>query len=222
MKTYPMGLYGLKLGMTQVFNDDGTVFPVTLVQITPNTVLKVKTDDAIDGYNSVQVGVGTQKASRQSRSLRGQSRAAGLEETPPRHIREIRVATKAIASGFTVGSTLTVADVFVAGKRVDAMGTSKGKGFAGVMKRHHFAGFERSHGVHEYFRHGGSIGTRLTPGHTFKGKRMGGHMGDERVTMQNLDLVKVDAERGILFIRGGIPGAPGGLVFVRRAIKDEV
>jgi large subunit ribosomal protein L3 len=221
MKSYPMGLYGLKLGMSQVFEPDGTVVPVTVVQVPPNTVLRVKTEDGKDGYSALQVGIGTQKPQRQSKALRGQARAAGLEETPPRAIREIRVADAASAAKYAVGASIAVADVFTSGKRVDVVATSKGRGFAGVMKRHHFRGFERSHGVHEYFRHGGSIGTRLTPGHVFKGKRMPGHMGDNRVTTQNLLLARIDAERGLLYLRGSVPGAPGALVFVRHAVKAE-
>ncbi len=219
MKRTPLGLFGRKLGMTQLFEADGTVVPVTVLEVAPNSILRVKTAEGKDGYNALQVAYGTQKAHRLTRARLGQFKGVpALEESPARHIGEIRFADA--PAGYEAGQTIAVGDVFEAGKRVDVTGTSKGKGFAGVMKRHHFAGFERSHGVHEYFRHGGSIGTRLTPGHTFKGKRMGGHMGDERVTIQNLVIAKIDADRNLLFVRGAVPGRNDAMIFVRRAIKD--
>mgnify|MGYP003882424491 CR=1 FL=1 len=212
-----MGLLGRKIGMTQLFTDDGTVLPCTVVEVGQNTVLRVKRSDSSDGYSALQLGFGTQKEQRLTKADRGQMAKAGVEGAV-RHIREVRVSDDEAAK-HEVGAKLSAADVFEEGKRVDVIGTSKGRGFAGVMKRYNFAGFIRSHGTHEFFRHGGSIGTRLTPGFTLKGKKMPGHMGSARVTVQNLQVVKVDAERGLVFVKGGVPGPNGGLVCVRQAVK---
>jgi len=212
-----MGLLGRKLGMTQFFRDDGEVLACTVIEVGPCTVLQVKTDETKDGYNALQLGYGTQKASRVTKAETGHLAKSGTE-TPPSHVKEIRVS-KDVAGQHEVGATVAVADVFEEGKTVDVTGQSKGRGFAGVMKRHNFAGFERSHGVHEFFRHGGSIGTRLTPGHVLKGKKMPGHMGAEQVTVQNLEVARVDAERNLLFVRGGVPGPKGAVVVVRNAVK---
>jgi large subunit ribosomal protein L3 len=133
-------------------------------------------------------------------------------------LRELRATPDQVAAA-EVGTVLNVADLFSDGDTIDVTGTSKGCGFAGVMKRYNFAGFIRSHGTHEYFRHGGSIGTRLTPGHVLKGKKMPGQMGNKRVTVQNLQVVRTDAERDLIYIKGGVPGAPGALVLVRKAVK---
>ncbi len=212
-----MGLIGRKVGMTQIFEEDGTVLPVTVVEAGPCTVLRVKTDEGKDGYNALQLGFGSKKASRLTKADIGQLAVSGTQETPPRWIREIRVS-KADTS-HEAGATLAASDVFEKGQRVDVTGISKGKGFSGVMKRYNFRGFIRSHGVHEFFRHGGSIGCRLTPGHVLKGKKMPGQMGSERVTVQNLEVVRVDTERSLVFLRGGVPGPNGALVCVRRATK---
>jgi large subunit ribosomal protein L3 len=217
MANSSMGLLGTKLGMTQLFEDDGTVIPVTVVLAGPNTVLQVKTGDTKDGYHALQLGFGAQKPQRLNGALRGHLAKSRTEAV--RHIAEIRVSPE-VAASHEAGRVLSADEVFSPGERVDVTGTSKGRGFAGVMKRHHFSGFKRTHGVHEYFRHGGSIGTRLTPGMTLKGTRMGGRMGGERVTTQNLTVVKVDPERQLLFIRGAVPGAKGGLVKVRKAVKN--
>lgn len=218
MANESMGLLGRKLGMTQLFEDDGTVVPVTVVEAGPCTVLQVKSDEGKDGYNALLLGFGSQKKQRVNKAATGQLKAAGQQDTPPSNRGEIRVDAARVSAS-SVGDTLTAADVFSAGDYVDVVGTSKGRGFAGVMKRYNFAGFIRSHGTHEFFRHGGSIGTRLTPGHVLKGKKMPGHMGAARTTVQNLKLVKVDAERNLLFLRGGVPGPNGGNVTVRKAIK---
>ena len=217
MANSSMGLLGTKLGMTQLFEDDGTVIPVTVVLAGPNKVLQVKTGDTKDGYFALQLGFGAQKAQRLNGALKGHLKKSGTDAV--RHIAEIRV-TADLAAANEAGKELSPADVFAVGDKVDVTGTSKGRGFAGVMKRHHFSGFKRTHGVHEYFRHGGSIGTRLTPGMTLKGTRMGGRMGGERVTTQNLTVVKIDAEKQLLFIRGAVPGSKGGLVKVRKAVKN--
>ena len=213
-----MGLLGRKVGMTQLFAPDGRVLPVTVIEAGPCPVLRVKSSDGPDGYDAIQLGFGSQKPSRINKPLTGQYDQAGLEE-PVRYVREFRVP-KAIAAQYEKGQKIAVTDLFEEGKVVDVTGTSKGRGFAGVMKRYNFRGFIRSHGVHEFFRHGGSIGTRLTPGMTLKGKKMPGHMGSARVTVQNLAVARVDAERNLIFVKGGVPGPNGGLVMVRHAAKS--
>lgn len=217
MANKQMGLLGRKIGMTQLFSDDGDVIPVTVIEAGPCTVLRVKRSETKDGYDAIQIGFGTNKASRATKADLGQLKSAGLEE-PPRWIREIRLEGDAAAK-YEAGATVGAGDVFEAGQTVDVTGISKGRGFSGVMKRHNFAGFERSHGVHEYFRHGGSIGTRLTPGHVQKGKKMPGQMGNEQVTVQNLEIARVDAERNLVYVRGGVPGPKGALVTIRQAVK---
>jgi large subunit ribosomal protein L3 len=216
MANQSLGLLGTKLGMTQLFDAEGNVTPVTVIQVGPNRVLQVKTSDTKDGYNAIQLGFGTQKAHRLGKAILGHFAKSG--EVISRHVAEFRLPA-AEAATYTAGQEIGAADVFTEGGWVDATGTSKGRGFTGVMKRWNFAGFERSHGVHEYFRHGGSIGTRLTPGMTLKGKRMGGHYGSERVTIQNIRVVKIDAERNLVFIHGAVPGPKGGLVRLRKAVK---
>jgi len=217
MANESLGVIGQKLGMTQIFDHEtNAVIPVTVLQVGPNTVLRVKTADSKDGYNALQLGYGTQKPHRLTKADLGQLKLAGLD-TPVKVIKEMRVSGEEAAkheAGGKVG-----AEVFEAGAKVDVTGISKGRGFAGVMKRYNFAGFIRTHGTHEFFRHGGSIGTRLTPGMTLKGKKMPGHMGSERVTVQNLQVARVDAERHLVFVRGGVPGATGAVVTVRRAVK---
>ena len=218
MANEQMGLLGFKVGMTQIYDDNNNVVPVTVVSVAGNTVLRVKSAEGKDGYNAVQVGIGERKAKHTTRPQ--QVAFEKINVSPKKFIREIRLSAEDAAK-FTGGQELNVADFFSGGDKIDVTGTSKGRGFAGVMKRHNFAGFIRSHGTHEYFRHGGSIGTRLTPGHVIKGKKMPGHMGNKRVTMQNLHVERVDAERGLLFIRGGVPGANKGLLLIRSAVKTE-
>jgi len=212
-----MGLLGRKLGMTQLFNDDGEVIPVTVVQTGPCTVVAVKTDDGKDGYNAIQLAFEAKKANKTNKADGGQFKGANLEAAP-RVVREIRLTKKAMGDVET-GKVLGAADVFSVGQLVDVTSVSKGKGFQGVMKKYNFAGFERSHGVHEFYRHGGSIGTRLTPGHVFKGKKMPGQMGDAQVTVQNLVVARVDEDRNLVYVRGGVPGAKGTLVTIRNAVK---
>lgn len=219
MANETMGLLGRKLGMTQLFENDGKVQPVTVIEAGPCRVVRTKTEDARDGYNAIQLAFGHKKASRATKADLGHLKGANVDHGVT-ELREFRVA-KDVAEGTEIGSDLKVAEIFEAGQDVDVCGTSKGRGFAGVMKRHNFSGFERTHGVHEFFRHGGSIGTRLTPGMTLKGTRMGGHMGSERVTVQNLKVIRVDAERNLIFVRGGVPGPNGGLVTVRKAVKRQ-
>ncbi|MFK7931303.1 MAG: 50S ribosomal protein L3 [Myxococcota bacterium] len=215
MANESMGLLGRKVGMTQIFRDNGDSIAVTVVEAGPCTVLQVKTEDGSDGYNAVQLGFGTQKESRVTKPQLGHFKKAGA--SVQRYSREIRVS-KEQASSMEPGQQLK-ADFFSVGDSVDCTGTSKGKGFAGVMKRYNFAGFIRTHGTHEFFRHGGSIGTRLTPGFVFKGKKMPGHMGDRRVTIQNLTIEQVDVEKNVVLVRGGIPGSNGSLVLLRKAVK---
>jgi len=211
-----IGLLGRKIGMMQLFNEDGTVLPVTVVETGPCTVLQVKTKSAKDGYDAIQLGFGTKKEQRANKSEKGIAAAANAQ--PAQFVGEIRLED---ASGYSRGQVLSTGDAFAVGQKVDVVGTSKGRGFGGVMKSHHFAGFERSHGAHEYFRHGGSIGTRLTPGMTLKGKRMPGQLGNARVTVQNIDVVKIDAERNLLFLHGTVPGPNGAYVTVRQCVKNH-
>jgi large subunit ribosomal protein L3 len=218
MANESMGLLGRKIGMTQLFNEDGTVDAVTVVQTGPCRVLQVKTEDGNDGYNAIQLGFGTQKAHRITKPEAGHF--AKTDSAPARVVSEIRVS-KDKAASTEAGSDIGAADVFTVGDFADVTGTSKGRGFAGVMKKYNFAGFIRSHGTHEFFRHGGSIGTRLTPGHVLKGKKMPGRMGGVQVTVQNLQVVKVDAERNLVFLRGGVPGPKGAIVKVRKAVKRD-
>ncbi len=216
MANMQMGLLARKLGMTQLFDKDGDLVPVTVLQVTPNAVLRVKKTTEKDGYSAVQLGFGVRRASRTNKALDGHAAKASVPA--PQKIRELRVP-EAVAAQYTPGQSVGAAEVFNEGELVDVTGISKGRGFAGVMKRHNFRGFIRTHGTHEYFRHGGSIGTRLTPGMTLKGVRMPGHMGSKRTTVQNIKVAKVDGENNLLFIRGGVPGPTGTTVLVRRSVK---
>ena len=175
---------------------------------------QVKSTDGKDGYSALQLGYGSRKEARVTKAELGHTNK--IEAKPFRVVREIRLAD---TKSYTAGQTLELGSVFTAKEKVDVIGASKGRGFAGVMKRHNFRGFKRSHGVHEYYRHGGSIGTRLTPGMTLKGKGMPGRMGNSQVTVQAMKVVRVDTERSLLFIKGGVPGPDGGYVLVRKAIK---
>lgn len=216
MANHQMGLLGRKLGMTQHFDEAGAAMGVTVIEIRPNVVVQVKTEKGVDGYNALQLGLGTRREVLTTKAERGH--AAKANTTVPRYTQEVRVP-EAEASKHTAGASLAVGDVFKVNDRVDVRGVSKGRGFAGVFKRHHFSGFGRSHGAHEYKRHGGSIGTRLTPGMTFKGVRMPGHLGASRVTVQNMKVVKVDDQKNVLFLKGGVPGPNGGHVVVRKTVK---
>ncbi|MCO4768819.1 MAG: 50S ribosomal protein L3 [Deltaproteobacteria bacterium] len=216
-----LGILGTKEGMTQVFDEETRkVVPVTIIHAAPNVILKQITADK-NGYSAIQVAVGDKKATRMNRPDAGQftaaSEASGKTIGPKAVVREFRLSEDPGAD-LAVGNELTVG-LLDGVKLVDVTGISKGKGTQGVMKRYNFKGFIRSHGTHEFFRHGGSIGTRLTPGHVLKGKKMPGRMGNEQVTTQNLTLFRVDAERNLLFIRGAVPGAKGGVVSVRPAVK---
>lgn len=205
-------VFGKKLGMTQVWDAEGRLVPVTVVQVSPNVVTQVRNVET-DGYSAVQVAFGEIKAHKVNKPLTGHFAKASVE--PRRHLAEIRTAD---ANEYSVGQELTV-ETFEAGAKVDVTGTSKGKGFAGVMKRHGFAGVSASHGAHRNHRKPGSIGACATPGRVFKGLRMAGRMGNARRTVQNLTIHAVDAERGVLLVTGAIPGPKNGVVMVRTAVK---
>jgi large subunit ribosomal protein L3 len=210
-----MGLVAKKIGMTEYFREDGTRVPVTVLAAAGNVVTAHRTKER-DGYTALQIGFDEQKPSRVNKPDLGRFKKA--DTTPKRRTVEFRVAEDKL-SEHAVGSEIPLT-VFEDGAIVDVAGTSKGKGFQGVMKRHGMRGEIRSHGNHETFRHGGSIGCRLTPGRVLKGKKMAGQMGNERVTVQNLELAKVMADEGLLLVRGPVPGAKNGYVTVRFAVKD--
>ncbi len=206
------GILGEKLGMTQVFDENNRMVPVTVVKAGPCVVTQIRTPEK-DGYAAVQLAYGQIDPRKVTKPVAGHYRAVNV--TPRRHLFELRVPTE----GYELGQELT-AEVFTAGGLVDVTGTTKGKGTAGVMKRHGFHGLGAGHGVQRKHRSPGSIGACATPGRVFKGVKMAGRMGHERHTTQSLTLFKVDAERGLLLIKGAIPGPTGGLVLVRTAVKE--
>ena len=207
------GMIGRKVGMTQIFDDAGHAVPVTVIELGPNPIVQIRSDET-DGYNAVQLGFGSRKDKHTTKAQAGHFAKAGV--APAREVKEFRMD---LEPTFEVGSSITTEDLFKEGQRVDVTGTSKGRGFAGVMKRHNFAGFISSHGTHEFFRHGGSIGCSLTPGRVAKGIKMPGHMGNARTTIQNLSITKIDSERNLIYIRGGVPGPNGGVVYISDAVK---
>ena len=211
-----LGLVGRKRGMTRVFTDAGETVPVTVIEALPNRVAQVKTADT-DGYRAVQVSFGQQRASRLSKSVQGHYAKANL--SPGEALFEFRLGSKD-GEDLKAGSEIKV-DMFTVGQVVDVTGTTMGKGYAGVMKRHNFAGGMASHGASLTHRTPGSIGQRQTPGRVFQGKRMSGHMGVRRRTIENLKVVEVDAERNLLLIRGAVPGTEGGTVVVRPSVKAK-
>ena len=206
------GLLGATLGMTQVWDADNRLVPVTVIKAGPCVVTQVRNDET-DGYSAVQIGFGAIDPRKVTQPLSGHFDKAGV--TPRRHLVELRTAD---AADYSPGQELT-AELFEAGQRVDATATTKGKGFAGVMKRHGFHGVSASHGAHRNHRKPGSIGGASTPGRVFKGMRMAGRMGGERQTTQNLTIHAVDAEKGLLLVRGAVPGPRGGVVLLRTAAK---
>ena len=205
-------LVGEKVGMTQVWDEDNTVIPVTVIKVTPCRVVQVKTSES-HGYAAIQVTIGDKDPQKLNRPEAGHFATAGV--TPGKKLVELRLED---VSGYEIGAELT-ADLFSAGEVVDAIGTSKGKGFAGVMKRHNFKGGRASHGAHLVHRMPGSIGQCATPSRVFKGKKMAGHMGGEQVTTQNLKIVSTDVENNIVLIKGAVPGAKGGTIIIRNAVK---
>jgi large subunit ribosomal protein L3 len=209
------GLIARKVGMTRVFDAEGAHVPVTVLQIDKCEVVAVRTAQK-DGNDAVQLGVGAAKVKNVTKAQRGHFAKAKVE--PKRKVAEFRVSADALID---VGAELSAAH-FIPGQFVDVTGTSIGKGFAGVMKRHNFGGLRASHGVSISHRSHGSTGHRQDPGRVFKGKKMAGHLGDERITTQNLKVVSTDVERGLILIQGSVPGAPGGYVLVKDAVKRKL
>ena len=206
MTPMSIGLIGRKVGMTQVFQPDGTMVAVSVVELKPNTVTRLRTGDR-DGYTAVQLGAGERK--KLTKPLAGQ-----LKDLPRvRYIREFRLDS---VDDFNVGQQIAVGDIFAEGDLVHVTGVSKGQGFAGTVKRHNFSRGPKTHGSDNY-RRPGSIGPGTTPGRVYKGLRMSGHMGHERVTIKKLRVIRVDAERNLILVKGSVPGAPGALTFVRKA-----
>jgi large subunit ribosomal protein L3 len=206
------GLVAQKLGMTRLFTEEGAHVPVTVLKVDHCEVVAQRTK-ARDGYDALQIGIGKAKVKNVGKAMRGHFAKAEVE--PKRKLVEFRVDAEALIE---VGAEITV-DHFLNGQYVDVIGTTIGKGFAGVMKRHNFAGLEASHGVSISHRSHGSTGQRQDPGKVFKGKKMAGHMGDVRITQQNLQVVKTDVERGLIMIRGAVPGSKGAFVLVQDAVK---
>lgn len=206
------GLLGTKLGMTQVWDENNNFVPVTVIEVAPNVVTQVKTAEK-DGYSAVQIASGAIDPRKVGKPATGHFNKAGV--TPRRHLTEVRTAD---AENYTPGQELTV-EAFAAGQKVDVVGTSKGKGLAGVMKRHNFKGVSASHGSHRNHRKPGSIGASSTPSRVFKGMRMAGRMGGERVSVLNLKVHSVDADKNLILVKGAVPGAAGRTVFIRNAVK---
>ena len=209
------GLLGTKLGMTQVWDEDNKLIPVTVVKADPNVVTQLRSEET-DGYTAVQIAYGQIDPRRVTKPLAGHFEKAGV--TLRRHLVELRTAD---AAEYALGQDVTV-EVFEAGQKVDVVGTTKGKGFAGAMKRHNFGGLRASHGVSISHRSHGSTGQCQDPGKVFKGKKMAGHMGAVRVTTQNLQVVRTDADRGLIMVKGSVPGSKGGWISVRDAVKKPL
>ena len=207
-----IGLLGKKIGMTQVFADDGEAVAVTVIQTGPCHVIGIRTQER-DGYTALVLGFDEKPVRLATKPEMG---AVKDGSKPQRFVRELRLPADEIAK-YQVGQVLGPQDVFADDAVIDVEGTSKGKGYQGVMKRHHMAGFRNTHGTHEYFRHGGSIGCRLTPQRVHKGKRMAGHMGAEKVSIQNLQLLRIMPEDNVILVRGAIPGAANDYVVVTHA-----
>jgi large subunit ribosomal protein L3 len=212
-----LGLLGRKVGMMRLFTDDGDAVPVTVVDVSNNRVTQVKTQDT-DGYVALQVTFGSRKASRVTKPQAGHLAKAGVEAGEI--IQEFRVAA-GTAAKYQAGAMLPVAEIFAVGQKVDVQGTSIGKGFAGTIKRHNFGSQRASHGNSRSHNVPGSISMAQDPGRVFPGKRMTGHMGDETVTTQNLDVIRIDEARQLLLIKGAVPGSAGGFVTVRPAVKAQ-
>ncbi|MBY0510871.1 MAG: 50S ribosomal protein L3 [Rhodospirillaceae bacterium] len=209
------GIVAQKVGMTRLFTAEGNHVPVTVLKVDGVQVVAQRTQEK-DGYTAVQLGIGTRKSKRVNRALKGQYAKANIE--PKRKLVEFRVGADKMLD---VGAQLAPSH-FIAGQYVDVTGTTIGKGFAGPMKRWNFSGLEASHGVSVSHRSHGSTGQRQDPGRVFKGKKMAGHLGDERVTTQNLQVVSVDDAKGFIFVKGAVPGNPGGYVLVRDSVKQKL
>jgi large subunit ribosomal protein L3 len=208
-----LGLLGRKLGMTRVFSADGQAVPVTVIEVKPNFVSQIKTLEQ-DGYHALQLTSGQKKSSRVNKPLAGHFAKANIEAGDL--IAEFRLVE---AAQYNVGDSVQISDLFAEGQYVDVAGTSKGKGFAGTVKRHNFRTQDATHGNSRSHRVPGSIGQNQTPGRVFKGKKMAGHLGNVRCTVQTLEIIKIDQEKNVLMIKGAVPGAPGGSVEVRHAVK---
>ncbi len=206
-------ILGQKLGMTQVFDDEARAIPVTVIKAGPCHVVQIRTKEA-DGYSAIQIAYGEVKPTKVTKPVAGHYAKAGV--APAKHLVEIRVEDP---SAYQVGQEIKLAEVFEKGQRADVSGVSKGKGFAGVMKRHNFAGQGASHGIHKKHRAPGSIGACATPARVFKGMHMAGRMGGERVTTLSLEVVDIDADRDLLLLGGSVPGPKGSVVLVREAVK---
>jgi large subunit ribosomal protein L3 len=209
-----LGIIGRKLGMTQIFLEDGSMIPVSVVEVGPCPVVQKKTEQR-DGYNAVQLGFLPKKSQRVNKPVSGHFKKAGV--APTYYLKEFRVED---VEGTEVGQMITL-DLFKPGDVVDVTGLSKGKGFTGVIKRYGFHGSPGSHGTHEYFRHGGSVGSAAFPHHTFKGMKMPGHHGNQRITLQNIKVVDVKEDQNLILLRGGIPGSRHGWVMIRSATKKK-
>jgi len=209
-----LGLVGRKIGMTRIFAEDGASIPVTVLDVSNNRVSQVKTSD-VDGYDAVQVAFGSRKASRVNKAAAGHLAKAGVEAA--RGLTEFRLAAE-VATQYQSGAALSV-EIFQPGQMVDVTGVTQGKGFTGTIKRHNFGSQRASHGNSRSHNVPGSIGQAQDPGRIFPGKRMSGHMGNVNRTIQNLEVVRVDVERGLLLVKGAVPGAKGGDVIVRPAVK---
>ena len=226
MKERKLGLIGRKLGMTQMFDSEGKAIGVTVLEMGPNLVMNKRTkatnkNGRTDGYTALQLGFGPKAERLLSSSEKGVVKALGGNDKARKFVREMRVSEETLAK-FEVGAEITLKDVELkAGDLVDLMGQTKGKGFQGVVRRYKFAGFNSSHGTHEYFRHGGSIGCRKWPGRVIKGRRMPGHMGDDRRTTQNVRIAEIREDLNVVLIHGSVPGAKGSLVSIRPAIKKN-
>lgn len=212
-----IGLVGRKCGMSRVFTEDGRSVPVTLIEATPNRVTQVKTIET-DGYNAVQVTAGSKRAALVNKPLAGHYAKAKVEAG--RGLWEFRVEADDLGK-FNIGGEIKADEVFQVGQKVDVAGVSKGKGFQGTIKRHHFTMGDATHGNSLSHRSPGSIGQRQTPGRVFPGKKMSGHMGNVRRSSINLEVVKIDSERHVIAIKGAVPGAPGGHVIIRPAVKAK-
>ena len=206
-------IIGEKLGMTQIFDDEHQAVPVTAVKAGPVVVTQIKRVET-DGYSAIQIAFKELAADKAGRPATGHFAKAGV--APHRHVVEVRVED---ADAYTLGQEITIGDVLTAGQKADVTGISKGKGFAGVMKRHNFKGQGAGHGAHKVHRAPGAIGACATPARVFKGKRMPGRMGGDQVTMMNLDVIQVDADRNVVLFRGAIPGPKGAIVVIREAVK---
>jgi large subunit ribosomal protein L3 len=207
------GLLGKKIGMTQIFTEEGNVIPVTVIEAGPMVVTQIKNVEN-DGYNAIQVGFGDAKEKSLNKPQKGQFEKAGVSFR--KHLKEFRVEN---SSEYTVGQEITT-DIFEAGQKVDVTGISKGKGFQGVIKRHGQSRGPETHGS-RYHRRPGSMGACATPGRVFKGKKLAGHMGVDKVTIQNLDVVRIDAEKNLILVKGAIPGAKRSLVTIKKAVKSS-